>query len=485
MNSRNLALALCFTSVLSAPAYVREVDNSNGNVPVAWVINRTVVMQLSLGGTRTLRDGFTSFNDSAADALATWNAHLAHLRFSWVKNSPVPAMEGDDEMSAQFSSTVFGQSFGKNTLAVTALSYRNGNVEETDTNFNTAISWDSYRGPLTPPIYDFRRVAMHEFGHTLGLDHPDQAKPKQNVVAIMNSIVSNLDTLAQDDINGVAAIYGAGPNYSSTGSGAILENLSTRGFAYTGDDVLIGGFIIQGSQPAKLILRGLAYSITSDGLTGALSDPVIELHDQSGNIIATSDDWFTESNAVAIASYHLDPSNSVESALLVTLNAGAYSLVLRSYSDSSQPATSGIALFELFDLQGNVASRPGNVSTRGTVRGGDYILIGGFIIGPGAAKPLVLRALGPSLAQSGVTAFLPDPYLELRDSNGNLIEADDDWQQSPDASKVSGARLAPSDPKEAAIAPTLASGAYSVLVSGAGGSSGTGLVEIFDISPSP
>jgi len=146
-----------------------------------------------------------------------------------VKNSPVTAVQGDDEMSVIFDNKVFGSNFGSGTLAVTVLGYRNGNFEETDTIFNMAISWDSYRGPLTPPVFDFHRVAIHEFGHTLGLDHPDQAQPPQHVVAIMNSVVSNLDTLAQDDINGVTAIYGTGPAYNSIPNAPVLMNLSTRG----------------------------------------------------------------------------------------------------------------------------------------------------------------------------------------------------------------------------------------------------------------
>ena len=461
--------------------YVREFDNGT---PLAWVKDRTVVMQLSLGGTRTLRDGFTSFNDSAIDALKTWNPHLAHLQFSWIKNSPVTPAQGDDEMSVIFDNKIFGDNFGTGVLAVTMLAYRNGNFEETDTVFNNALSWDSYRGPLTPPVYDFHRVAIHEFGHTLGLDHPDQAQPKQTVIAIMNSRVSDLDTLAQDDINGAAAIYGTGPAYQSIPDAPVLMDLSTRGTTFTGNSVLIGGFIIQGSQPAQLIVRCLAYSLASYGIPGALGDSVLELHDANNNLIASNDDWFTSNDAATISSYHRDPPNSIESALLVTLNPGSYTAIVRSYSSAQQPAQSGIALFEVYDLR-NSSSRLGNVSTRGNVGTGDSILIGGLIIGGNTAKPVVIRALGPSLTQFGVTGVLADPSLQLRDANGNLVEANNDWQQSPEAGTIMADGKAPSNPKESAFARTLSPGHYTALVSGAGGATGTALVEVYDESPSP
>ena len=461
---------------------VREFDNGT---PLAWGKDRTVVMQLSLGsGTRNLRDGFTSFNDSAIDALQTWNPHLAHLQFSWIKNSPVTPAEGDDEMSVMFDNKIFGDNFGSGVLAVTLLAYRNGNFEETDTVFNSAISWDSYRGNLTPPVYDFHRVAIHEFGHTLGLDHPDQAQPKQIVTAIMNSRVSDLDTLAQDDINGVTSIYGTGPAYNSIPNAPVLMDLSTRGATFTGNNVLIGGFIIQGSQPAQLVVRCLAYSLASYGIPGALGDSVIDLYDANNNLIASNDDWFTSNDAATISSYHRDPPNSIESALLVTLNPGNYTAIVKSFSSAQQPAQSGVALFEVYDLR-NSGSRLGNVSTRGQVGTGDSILIGGVIVGGTAAKPVVVRALGPSLTQFGVTGVLADPSLQLRDGNGNLVEANNDWQQSPDATVVSADGLAPSNPKEAAVAPTLNRGNYTALVSGVGGTTGTALVEVYDESPSP
>jgi hypothetical protein len=477
----HLFLAAITAALASASfGYVREFDNGT---PIAWVKDRTVVMQLSLGsGTRNLRDGFTSFNDSAIDALQTWNPYLAHLQFSWIKNSPVTPAQGDDEMSVMFDNKIFGDNFGTGVLAVTLLAYRNGNFEETDTVFNSAISWDSYRGNLTPPVYDFHRVAIHEFGHTLGLDHPDQAQPKQNVIAIMNSRVSNLDTLAQDDINGVTSIYGTGPAYNSIPNAPVLMDLSTRGTTLTGNSVLIGGFIIQGSQPAQLVVRCLAYSLASYGIPGALGDSVIELYDANNNLIASNDDWFTSNDAATISSYHRDPPNSIESALLVTLNPGNYTAIVRSFSSAQQPAQSGVALFEVYDLR-NSGSRLGNVSTRGHVGTGDSILIGGIIVGGSTAKPVVVRALGPSLTQLGVSGVLADPSLQLRDGNGNLVEANNDWQQSPDATVVSADGLAPSNAKEAAIARTLNPGNYTALVTGVGGTTGTALVEVYDESP--
>jgi len=466
-------------------AYVREFDTTNPNapIPLAWVKDRTVQIQLSLGNSPVmLRDGFTSFNDSAADALNTWNPYLAHLRFSWIKNSPVTPAQGDDEMSALFDNKVFGQNFGNNALAVTLLNYRNGNMEETDTVFNNAIRWDSYRGPLTPPVFDFHRVAIHEFGHTLGLDHPDQATPRQNVQAIMNSRTDDLDTLAQDDINGVTAIYGTGPAYNSIPSGPVLMNLSTRGITNTGENVLIGGFVVEGSQPAQFIIRAIAFSLSTFGITDALGDSVIELYDVNHNLVASNDDWFISNDAPTIASYHLDPPNSIESALIVTLNPGSYTAIVKSFSSSTQAATTGVALFELYDLRRS-SSRARNVSTRGQVGTGNDIIIGGFIIGGSTPKPVVIRAIGPSLSQFSVPNPLADPYLELRDSNGNLVEANNDWQQSPQAATIIADNLAPSSPKESAIAPTLAPGNYTALVKGVGGTTGTALVEIYDESP--
>ena len=179
----------------------------------SWTLNRTVVMQMSLGGPQTLSDGFASFDQSAQDTLNIWNLHLDHLHCTAVLSSPVIGASGDDEMSAFFAHSIFGDNFGTGVLAVTLLSFRGTVFEESDTIFNSAFSWDSYNGPLNSIGPDFHRTALHEFGHTLGLDHPDEHG--QQVSAIMNSQISDLDTLQQDDIDGVQFLYDTGPAYQS------------------------------------------------------------------------------------------------------------------------------------------------------------------------------------------------------------------------------------------------------------------------------
>jgi hypothetical protein len=236
-----------------------------------------------------------------------------------------------------------------------------------------------------------------------------------------------------------------------------LDGSFHPGPTYTGSNVLIGGFMVQGSQSAQLIVRSLAYSLASYGISGALGDSVIELYDANNNLIASNDDWFTSNDAETISSYHRDPPNSIESALLVTLNPGSYIAIVRSYSDAQQPAQSGVALFEVYGLRKS-SSRLGNVSTRGQVGTGDNILIGGIIVGGSTSKPVVVRALGPSLTQLGVTGVLQNPYLELQNANGNLVEANNDWQQSPEAATIIADGKAPSNAKEAAMAPTLSPG---------------------------
>ena len=469
------AVAIAFAICLRAqPLSAYDVSGDK------WTLNRTVRMQLSLNRQQTLSDGSSSFDQVAEAALNAWNPHLAHLRFSARLGSPVPPAETDDMMSVFFANNIFGDTLGSNTLAVTLISTRNNVLEETDTIFNTRWTWDSYRGPLRSGVEDFRRVAIHEFGHTLGLDHPDEAG--QNVNAIMNSAESNVDNLQADDIAGAQALYGAGPSYLTGGNGNVLMNISTRALVGSDANVLIGGFIIEGNQPATVILRAIGYSLREHGISNALRDPVITVYNASNQVLTTNDDWFTSASAQTFASYGLDPYNSIESAVIVTLQPGAYTAVVRPYSDNDTAPSSGVGLFELYDIH-TTSARAGNLSSRGQVLSGDNVMIGGFIIGGSAAKEVIIRAIGPSLVPTGIPNALLDPTVSLYDRFGNVLQSNNDWQQGPNAGTISTRGMAPSDTREAAVLATLPPGNYTAIVSGVNGSTGVGLVEVFDQTP--
>lgn len=446
-----------------------------------WTTNRTVVMHLSLGGPQPLQDGSASFNHSAATALQTWNQHLAHMQFAPVLASPLPPDELDADNSVLFSSTVFGDAFGNTTLAVTVIARRDTTYSDADVVFNNRYVWDSYAGPRQSGVEDFHRVALHEFGHVLGLNHPDQAG--QSVSALMNSRIGNLDSLTGDDIAGARAIYDAGPPYRTSTPTANLVNLSTRAFIGTGEKVLIGGFIVQGSQPATLVLRGIGNSLGARGIRNPMRDPMMELFNASGTRIAVNDDWIDSTDAETIASYRLDPSSSLESALYRSLTAGAYTVIVKSF-DNGDGILTGTGLVELFDL-GDTGGRAGNISARGEVLGLDDAMIAGFIVGGPQSKNVVVRAIGPSLSSSGINGALPDPTLELRDASGGLIASNNDWQTDPQASLVQSAGLAPTRTQEAALHRNLPAGAYTAIVRGANNSTGIGLVEVYDLSPPP
>jgi hypothetical protein len=438
-------------------------------------------MHLSLGGHVILQDGFSSLNASAADALRIWNTHLAHMKFGWVLASPLPPSDSDVDESALLSDTVFGDAWGANTLAITLTSIRDSVRLESDVVFNKQLHWDSYRGPLQSGAVDFHRVALHEFGHVLGLNHPDENG--QTVSAIMNSVVGDLAALQADDIAGARSLYDVGPPYLSSNPAPNLVNLSTRGLVGTGDNVLIGGFIIQGSQPATVILRAVGHSLAGRGITNALFDPVLELHDASGALVVENDDWISSSDAETIASYRLDPSNSLESALIRTLAPGNYTVVVHAF-DNGDGNLSGTALVELYDLH-KTSGRAGNISTRGQILTGNDVMIAGFIVGGSQSKEVVVRGLGPSLAGAGIRNALADPTLELVDSAGNQIATNDNWQTDVNAGAVQSFGLAPTQPVEAALDRVLAPGAYTCILRGKNGGVGVGLAEIYDVAPSP
>ena len=448
-----------------------------------WPAGTVVTFQMGLGSAgRTLIDGNTSWDTAAAPALTAWDNVMARLRYTGNVASP-PVSSGDGVNAVVFSNSVFGQKFGTGTLAVTYWRSSGSNIVEADILFNRNQQFDSYRGPLRFgtsgwSIGDIRRVLIHELGHALGLDHPDDHG--QHVDAIMNSVTSNRETLSADDISGAQSMYAAPtPTPTPNPSASHFANISTRMDVGTGNNVMIAGFIVSGSQSKTVIIRALGPTLGSYGVANALSDPMLELHDSSGATIATNDDWQTGSQASQISSSGYAPNNSNEPALIATLAAGTYTAIVRGYNNST-----GVALVEVYELD-TLSTRLSNISTRGQVGTNQNVLIGGLIINGSTSKKLIVRAIGPSLASPpfSLSGTLSNPTLELHDSSGNLLASNDDWGGGTQAAAISASGYQPSNAKESAIIATLASGNYTAIVRGVNDGTGIALVDAYDLDP--
>jgi hypothetical protein len=259
-------------------------------------------------------------------------------------------------------------------------------------------------------------------------------------------------------------------------------NIATRLRVLTDENVLIGGFIVTGTDPKKVMIRGIGPSLTAFGVPGALPNPILELHDHTGATITVNDNWKQAPNASDISASGLAPSNDLESAILRTLPPAAYTVILRGAGNKV-----GVGLVEAYDLTANIPSKFGNISTRGFVDTGDNVMIGGFIIGAGLGNngagsvKVVVRAIGPSLIPFGVTNALKNPTLELHDNNGNTIAVNDNWKDSDQATAIQASGLAPSNDLESAILKVLPAGSYTAVVRGAAKGTGVGLVEAYNL----
>jgi sugar lactone lactonase YvrE len=274
----------------------------------------------------------------------------------------------------------------------------------------------------------------------------------------------------------VADLYNNTIRLGSTVSRAQTQNLSTRLTVLSGDNVLIGGFIITGNMPKKVMIRGIGPSLP---LAGVMADPVLQLHKPDGSVVSNDnwkiDDQSGQSQEADIRATTIPPSNDLESALVVTLPPGHYTAIL-SGKDGGQ----GVALVEMYDLDGTVPSTLANISTRGFVDQGDNVMIGGFIIGPAVAgsNRVVIRGIGPSLPFS---TALQDPVLELHDGNGALLASNDNWGDDADAADIRAFQLNPKDARESALLRPLSPGAYTAILSGKGGTTGVGLIEVYNL----
>jgi len=252
---------------------------------------------------------------------------------------------------------------------------------------------------------------------------------------------------------------------------ATLVNISTRGSVETGDNMLISGFIVSGSDSQQVIIRGLGPTLTSFGVPDALQDPVLELHNTT-SMMTSNDDWQSAANANQIP-INYRPANSHESAIMTTLQPGAYTTVMHGKN-----STTGIGLLEVYSTLSGLT----NVSTRGFVGTGDHVLIGGFISSGGnGSLQVIIRALGPTLTQFGVSGALADPTLSLMDGNGNVVAFNDNWKNTQQT-VIQNSGFAPPSDLESAILAILPNGNYTAIVSGKNGTTGVSLLEVYKVA---
>jgi hypothetical protein len=250
-----------------------------------------------------------------------------------------------------------------------------------------------------------------------------------------------------------------------------LANISTRLSVGTDDNVLIGGFIITGTGDKNVIVRALGPSLAAQNVPGALADPVLELHDSTGAMIATNDNW-KDSQQAEIEATTIPPSDDHESAIVRRLTPGNYTAIVRGKNNGT-----GVGLVEAYGLDGT--AKAVNISTRGFVQTDDNVMIGGFIIlNTGVPANILVRAIGPSLG--GVANAMSDPTLELHDQNGVLVSSNDDWQDTQ-KSEIEGTTIPPTDKRESAILASLGAGNYTAIVRGKNNSTGVALVEAYNI----
>lgn len=253
-----------------------------------------------------------------------------------------------------------------------------------------------------------------------------------------------------------------------------LSNLSTRAMVGQGDNVIIGGFIIRGTEKKRVLARVIGPSLGSQGVASALQDPTLELVPSAGTS-SSNDDW--TSNAGEVTATGIPPSDSRESAIVKTLDPGSYTLVARGKNNST-----GIAVVELYDLETESEPTLANISGRGMVGTDDNVMIAGLTVqgDPTSSDiPVVIRGIGPSLSSQGVAGALADPELLVFDANGTLIASNDSWKETQEEEiQLSG--LAPSDDHEPAIKTTLPLGQYTAIVRGKNHTTGVALVEIYN-----
>ena len=322
------------------------------------------------------------------------------------------------------------------------------------------------------------------------IGYPNQSKIGDYITVVSNNASANVAYAAT--FNGEQDVYYIRLSPSAAVAQTNIGNISTRSFVQTDEHVMIGGFIVQGSGPKRVIIRAIGPELTQFGIPDALANPRLELHNRAGALIASNDDWqttvlggiITSNQVTAIQNTGYAPTAASESAIIATLQPGNYTAIVRGVNNSI-----GVGLVEVYDLNPGASASLGNISTRSFVQTGQHVMIGGFIVQGSGPKRVIIRAIGPELTQFGIPDALANPRLELHNRTGALIASNDNWETtvlggiitSNQVVDIQDSGHAPAEASESAIIANLQPGNYTAIVRGVNNTVGVALVEVYDL----